>query len=205
MSTKEVKQAKASRGRPRGSNVCEDVVDKAGAAFVKHGYHGCTVEHILQETGVSRTNFYRFFKNKESVFEALFSHSLANLQAGMEVAREEGSKNMTSLERADFLLEHYLLACFSKEELLPILMQESLALPRYREIREKALQNFAKNIAQSIERDGFGESNALLIEGFMAAVDRIVLLESQTNFPIKTKVSRSKAAIRAFLPAMISK
>ena len=77
------------RGRPKGSNAQQQIVENAGGAFVKHGYHACTVEHILEETNVSRTNFYRFFKNKEAVFESIMRDQLDKLRETQEEAQSD--------------------------------------------------------------------------------------------------------------------
>lgn len=47
------------------------IIDAATAVCAIHGFHGTTVELILQEAGVSRPTFYRFFKNKEDVLKRM--------------------------------------------------------------------------------------------------------------------------------------
>lgn len=47
------------------------IIDAATSVCAIHGFHGTTVELILQEAGVSRPTFYRFFKNKEDVLKRM--------------------------------------------------------------------------------------------------------------------------------------
>lgn len=191
------------RGRPKGSTVREDIIESAGLAFVKHGYHACTVAHILEETGVSRTNFYRFFKNKEEVFEAIFLNSLENLAQGMQQARETLPKKMDARDKIVYLLDKYLRACFSMEALLPVIIEESNSLPRYRVIKEDVLKLFFNNISKTIVAGGHPKPDALRVEGFMAAVDRIVLLEAQKKLSSQRKINQCKKSILPFAEVLI--
>lgn len=64
----------------------------AAAAFGARGHADTTVEHILAEAGVSRRTFYRFFKNKEDVFEQLFeSAAIMFIQAIRNAAAAGGT------------------------------------------------------------------------------------------------------------------
>lgn len=191
------------RGRPKGSTVREDILENAGAAFVKQGYHACTVEHILYETGVSRTNFYRFFKNKEEVFEAIFQDKIEKLFSQMMAAERTVPDKASARERLDLSLQSYLEACFSVEDLLPILILESQSLPKSRKIKETVLKGFLDRITNTAFRIGGKKPDSLLVEGFMAATDRILLVESQKQSSSDDKVARSKAAILKFFEVFL--
>jgi AcrR family transcriptional regulator len=192
------------RGRPRGSNAREEVIAKAGAAFVQHGYHGCTVEHILEATGVSRTNFYRFFKNKEAVFEAIFADKLSNLGEKMDSAKEEAQLGTSAEEKIAYLLNVYLQACFSIEDLLSVIIQESESLPQYREIKAKAVNKFAKNISRIVVEGGYQKPDPLLMSGMLAAIDRIMLTESQTRKTKTKKISHSHEVCMRLISLLFS-
>lgn len=63
------------RGRPPKQDDQQSfdrlIIHAATAVCAIHGFHGTTVELILQEAGVSRPTFYRFFKNKEDVLKRM--------------------------------------------------------------------------------------------------------------------------------------
>ena len=63
------------RGRPPKQDDQQSfdrlIIDAATAVCAIHGFYGTTVELILQEAGVSRPTFYRFFKNKEDVLKRM--------------------------------------------------------------------------------------------------------------------------------------
>jgi len=43
----------------------QQVVDKAGELFSKHGFHPVGVDWIIDESGVARMTLYRHFAGKE--------------------------------------------------------------------------------------------------------------------------------------------
>ncbi|WP_027358525.1 TetR/AcrR family transcriptional regulator [Desulforegula conservatrix] len=47
------------------------IIDAAADVCAVHGFHGTTVELIIQDAGVSRPTFYRFFKNKDDVLKKM--------------------------------------------------------------------------------------------------------------------------------------
>jgi AcrR family transcriptional regulator len=180
------------RGRPKGSTAKQHIVDNAGAAFVKHGYHACTVEHILEETGVSRTNFYRFFKNKEAVFESIMREQIERLNEIQKTTRQTLQDEASAEEKLQIMFESYLNACFSLGDLMSIIFQEQYSLPELRKLREALLERFKVDIKKLLKEDGYRSPDNLLLEGCLAAVDRMVLVESLTDDSIDVKIAKVK-------------
>ena len=57
------------------------ILEGAGEAFGRYGYGETTVDHIIAAAGVSRPSFYKFFRNKDEVFDLLHEmHALALIQ-----------------------------------------------------------------------------------------------------------------------------
>jgi len=200
----EKKSCGEARGRPKGSKAREQVVNNAGKAFVKYGYHACTVEHILEETGVSRTNFYRFFKNKEEVFGSIFQNSLEELREKMQGSRKRLDKESSALEKIDRLFDAYLEACFSVEELLPILVEESQTLPEYRALKELTFNRFKKNMTEILVQGGYQKPDPLMLEGVLAAVDRVLLIESKKNKNVSSKKKTVKMICMNFVSLLVN-
>lgn len=68
--------AKRGRGRPPRSlqdveRTRRQITDAASRVFAEHGYHGMSVELIIQEGGISRPTFYRYFKNTDEVIDLI--------------------------------------------------------------------------------------------------------------------------------------
>lgn len=194
-----------TRGRPKGSDVEQQIIDKAGVAFVKNGYSACTVEHILEETGVSRTHFYRFFKNKEAVFQAIFLDQVTQLTKIMDHSRSQLDKNMSAEEMIAAMFETYLKACFSLEDLLPVIFQEQQSLPELRLMREQMIGRFKDNIKKLLKKHGYQTPDDLLVEGCLAAVDRMVLVESLKNISSLKKIEHVKKISVEFTSLLLKK
>ena len=44
---------------------------RAERAFVRHGFHATTMQHVADELGMSAGNLYRYFPSKEAIVEGL--------------------------------------------------------------------------------------------------------------------------------------
>ena len=55
----------------------EEILEAAVKVFVRGGYHGTHVSHVIQEAGVARGTFYLYFESKHAVFEALVDRMLS--------------------------------------------------------------------------------------------------------------------------------
>jgi len=62
--------------RPRNF-VEEEVVDSAAAAFGRLGYTGCSVDDLVEATGLQRGSLYKVFGSKRGLFEKVLAKSLA--------------------------------------------------------------------------------------------------------------------------------
>src|SRR5271157_1652892 len=49
----------------------ERILDAAERAFVRHGFHATTMQHVADELGMSAGNLYRYFPSKEAIVEGL--------------------------------------------------------------------------------------------------------------------------------------
>jgi AcrR family transcriptional regulator len=49
----------------------ERILEAAERAFVRHGFHAATMQHVAEEANMSAGNLYRYFPSKEAIVEAL--------------------------------------------------------------------------------------------------------------------------------------
>ena len=49
----------------------ERILEGAEHAFVRHGFHAATMQHVADELGMSAGNLYRYFPSKEAIVEGL--------------------------------------------------------------------------------------------------------------------------------------
>ena len=49
----------------------ERILEAAERAFVRHGFHAATMQHVADEAAMSAGNLYRYFPSKEAIVEGL--------------------------------------------------------------------------------------------------------------------------------------
>jgi TetR/AcrR family transcriptional regulator len=101
----EATSAKRTRGRPPRSEaevavIRRVITDAATRVFAAQGYHGVSVELIIQEGGISRPTFYRYFKNTDEVIELVLREANDALIHGVVTALHEGRGPLQKVEAA---------------------------------------------------------------------------------------------------------
>ena len=68
------------RGRPAaGEDIQQALLDAAALVYADCGFHGTTVEKVLQASGVSRPTFYRYYRDKDELLTAVVATTNARL------------------------------------------------------------------------------------------------------------------------------
>ncbi len=57
--------------RPVEAERRQRILEAAEHAFVRHGFHATTMQHVADEVGTSAGNLYRYFPSKEAIVEGL--------------------------------------------------------------------------------------------------------------------------------------
>ena len=74
----------------------ERIVEAAERAFVRHGFHAATMQHVADEADMSAGNLYRYFPSKEAIVEALCARD----QEGRGVQFDELLTQRADIEEA---------------------------------------------------------------------------------------------------------
>lgn len=67
----------------------ENMLEAAGRVFAREGYQAASIERIAFEAGVGKPTLYRYFANKEALFEAVFVRALDELEDELGEAQAE--------------------------------------------------------------------------------------------------------------------
>jgi TetR/AcrR family transcriptional regulator len=89
MAGDEVTPPRRGPGRPRRTDeetakVRRRIVEAAERTFAREGYHGVTATRVIEEAGLTRTNFYRYFRNADEPLQVVFGQCTSDLQELIE-------------------------------------------------------------------------------------------------------------------------
>jgi len=89
MVREEVTAPRRGPGRPRRTDeetakVRRSIVEAAERTFAREGYHGVTATRVIEEAGLTRTNFYRYFRNADEPLQVVFAQCTGDLQELIE-------------------------------------------------------------------------------------------------------------------------
>ena len=96
-------QVRRGRGRPprtaaQTEAIRQQIQDAAARVFAEHGYHGVSVELILQASGLSRPTFYRYFPNAAEVIDRVLKEANDDLIAEVVSSVQRGDTPMAKVE-----------------------------------------------------------------------------------------------------------
>ena len=121
--------------RPSDADRRQRILEAAEHAFVRHGFHATTMQHVADEVGTSAGNLYRTFPSKEAIVEGLCELDQAR-RAGSFAAFAElmaGNSDLTEAMRAG-LREHVFGKTPEKARLIVEMWAEAGRNPRVAEI-----------------------------------------------------------------------
>ncbi len=59
----------------------KQIMDAAKAVFADAGYHGASINAIIDRAEIARGTFYLYFESKQAVFDSILDHAMADLRA----------------------------------------------------------------------------------------------------------------------------
>jgi AcrR family transcriptional regulator len=108
-------------GRPAGGqkgapqvNKKEELLETGVALFSERGFQGTSIRDIAKEMGVSLSNLYHYFKNKEGLWLAILEYSIKGLPEKLEKAAESRRDPLESFTCLVF--EHLRQTAFHQRE-----------------------------------------------------------------------------------------
>lgn len=69
----------------------ERVLLEATREFADHGYHQASVNRIVNRLGIAKGSLFKYFGNKERLFEYLFDHAVSQFKQPLKKIRDTAS------------------------------------------------------------------------------------------------------------------
>jgi AcrR family transcriptional regulator len=114
----------APKGRRRGRQTAERILDAAEASFAERGFAGTTLRDVASRVGIQNPSLYNHFDSKESLYAAVLERGirpvLETLSAFVERADRDGPATRDLAERVLALLG-------ARPELARLLQHEMLS------------------------------------------------------------------------------
>ncbi|WP_041915845.1 TetR/AcrR family transcriptional regulator [Pseudodesulfovibrio mercurii] len=64
------------------------VLDEATVEFAEYGYHQASVNRIVDRLGIAKGSLFKYFGNKQGLFEHIFSRAVAGFKKPLKVIRD---------------------------------------------------------------------------------------------------------------------
>lgn len=77
----------------------EQIIDTANRLFYEHGYAHTSFASIAQAVGISRGNFYYYFKTKDEILKAVIEARVTSTREMLAVWQEESSDPLERVRR----------------------------------------------------------------------------------------------------------
>ncbi len=141
-----------------------EIVNSALNLFSRQGYHSASFGDIASASGLSRTNVYNYFKNKDEIFHYAVEELLDTLSMSIEsIIRQQ------DLSLAQKLQKIYQVYEFGEGKYTSIILDLALRLKREDTTTAETLDDATKSLRRKIEMLFAGE-RALLPSPQVAAV-----------------------------------
>jgi AcrR family transcriptional regulator len=59
----------------------QQIMDAAKDVFAEAGYHGASINAIIERAEIARGTFYLYFESKSAVFDSILDHAMSDLRA----------------------------------------------------------------------------------------------------------------------------
>jgi AcrR family transcriptional regulator len=162
----------------------ERIVANATELFAAKGYHGTTIDEIVQATGIAKGTFYIYFDSKEEILVEVIKQLIESTMEKIDHELESREKKdfVTRIEiKGQKMLDLYI----ERSELLYMLLGETVGNPRLmnqlREVYERLAERIEEDIREGVEAGeifpfddlktisyalvGMGQSIAILLSG----------------------------------------
>ena len=81
----------------------ERVLTEATREFADHGYHQASVNRIVGRLGIAKGSLFKYFGNKQGLFEYLFGHAVSQFKKPLKAIRDTPDGNFFDQIEQSFL------------------------------------------------------------------------------------------------------
>lgn len=195
----------------KGQETRQRIIAEAAAIFNQRGYERCSIQAIMEATGLEKGGIYRHFESKEELAAEAFDFAWRAAQ----VKRRQGLESISN--QADRIQQH--IANFAHRSgipggcpLLNTAVDSENGNPVLRERVRAALANWQRMIIDTLESGKSAGTIRVTVDSVQAANHIIAALEGamlinrieRTGQPVKQAIERLHAWVDSDLRSAIS-
>jgi AcrR family transcriptional regulator len=170
MESRPLRRSKYEPVQARGRKTRRQVLEAAQKVFVRRGFEGARVEEITRLARVGYGTFYKYYRDKQDVFDALMEEIFGQLNDGIFPERLETRGLETQISQS---ISRYLQSCHKNRKVLLALHSASLGSPRICKFRAGLRDRGVKWLVRELDRIS---SEGEPIHGNLEVFSRAMLL-----------------------------
>lgn len=182
------------------SVVQNGIVAAAMKVFARRGFTATRVEDVLDEAGIARRTFYRYFTSKEDVLAAAYDLATGELLRAFDAVSEPAADPLAAARAG---IDLYLDFHVENAALLRVLLEQSARSDSpLTENRRRVRAHVLRSLSHASEGRSGGPVDEFTHLALVSALEgvAIALLEGS---PSRTSVERAKAAIHALMKSAL--
>ncbi|MDY6796749.1 MAG: TetR family transcriptional regulator [Actinomycetota bacterium] len=130
------------------------ITTNASQLFAARGYHGTTIDDIVQATGIAKGTFYIYFDSKEALLVEVMKQLVENTL--LQIDRKLESRKTDSITNIEIKGREFLELYMGNNDLLYVLFGETVGNSRIAEQLKEVYQKLAKTVEEDL-REGVEE------------------------------------------------
>ena len=149
MESRPLRRSKYEPVQARGLKTRRQVLEAAQKVFVRRGFEAARVEEITRLARVGYGTFYKYYRDKQDVFDALMEEIFGQLNDGVFPEHLETGNLETQINQG---ISKYLQCCHKNRKVLLALHSASLSSPRVRRFRAGLRDRGVKWLVRELDR-----------------------------------------------------
>ena len=137
-------------------DIRENIVNTAVRLFYKHGFEKTSTRQIAGELNMSVSNLYKYFKNKEDIFDDIIMGYYENYLVGFSKFISHENKDSFDDESTQFLAKAIFESIKNNQIKFVLLMDKSKGT-KYASFKDEMMTNLEKHISKGIHESIRGE------------------------------------------------
>jgi AcrR family transcriptional regulator len=131
------------------TEIHDSILENAEKMFFSLGYHGTSTRELSKKVGVSYSNLYRYFENKNDLFEAVMQPYYALFSETFIKFLEHEEKEITDSRHTDSIIQVFMRLIQTDRKKFVILMEGSQGT-RYEGVRHDIIASIENRIELSL-------------------------------------------------------